>query len=191
MAKKSKKKAPKEAPEMLTEEDETQDSTWMRDFEVEAADPEPDAHSAVVLRRGLRNRNPGNLEHSDQFLWDGEIYPAPNGEERFCYFESPVMGIRALCKTLRTYYNARLAKDGSKIDTVQEVIDRWAPPSENNTDAYADQVRKALDVENGEHIDLNDLSTLHNTAKAITHHENGYCPYSWEQLQEGARLSLV
>ena len=53
--------------------------------------------------RGLRNNNPGNLDHRDSVKWNGELPFDADIEPRFCRFESPVFGIRALCKVLLTY----------------------------------------------------------------------------------------
>ena len=59
---------------------------------------------------------------------------------RFCRFETPAYGIRAMCRLFITYQDARLAKDGSRIDTVAEIIERYAPSTENDTLAYIKSV---------------------------------------------------
>lgn len=62
--------------------------------------------------------------------------------------------------TLITYHDKRRAKDGSSIDTIREVIERWAPPHENNTLAYVNEVSKAVGVAPDMIIDLHDYETL-------------------------------
>lgn len=86
------------------------------------------------------------------------------------------MGIRALAVTLITYHDKRRAKDGSSIDTIREVIERWAPPHENNTLAYVNEVSKAVGVAPDMIIDLHDYETLRPLVEAIIRHENGRGP---------------
>ena len=138
--------------------------------------------------RGIRNHNPGNIERGANWIGLAEDQ---SGDNRFAVFEAPQLGIRALCKVLLTYHLNRRAADGSAIDTVQEVIDRWAPPFENDSDAYAARVREALDVEKGEKIDISDPEILRELAEAIIHHENGEQPYSEATLRAGVDMALA
>ena len=138
--------------------------------------------------RGIRNNNPGNLDKGSP--WQGLIdNPA---EPRFCTFKDPVWGIRALAVTLITYHDKRRAKDGTSIDTIREVIERWAPPNENNTDAYINEVSKAVGVTADMIIDLHDYDILRPLVEAIIRHENGRGPlktlntwYAAEVIEEG------
>lgn len=145
--------------------------------------------------RGDRNNNPGNIDFNPAMFakdpWVGETGLEDHPHARFTTFSAPQYGIRAMAKILLTYHHKRLAADGSAIDTVQEVIDRWAPPSENNTSAYAAHVRDLLDVETGEEIDPDDPQTLHTLVKAIINHELGYQPYTDEVIAEGISLALA
>ena len=52
----------------------------------------------------------------------------------FCIFDEAVMGIRALMRILLVY------RFHHKKSTIDDIISRWAPPSENDTDAYIDFV---------------------------------------------------
>ncbi len=108
------------------------------------------------------------------------------------------MGIRALAVTLITYHDKRRAKDGSNIDTIREVIERWAPPNENNTSAYVNEVSKAVGVTPDMIIDLHDYDTLRPLVEAIIRHENGRGPlktpntwYAAEVIEEGLRRAGV
>ena len=84
--------------------------------------------------RGIRNNNPLNIRLSSD-KWQGQRPPSPRrgvgGEAEFCQFESMAYGWRAafviLCKT---YYGKY------KLKTIRALITRWAPPKENNTEAY-------------------------------------------------------
>lgn len=137
--------------------------------------------------RGIRNKNPGNIRKGAG--WQG-LAEDQSSDNEFAIFIAPVWGIRALCRVVLTYHRHRRAADGSKIDTVQEIIDRWAPPIENDTNAYAARVRMALDVDKGEIINPEDPDTLLALAAAIIHHENGQQPYSQAELREGVDLAL-
>ncbi|MGL5156229.1 MAG: hypothetical protein ACRC9G_08020, partial [Aeromonas veronii] len=85
--------------------------------------------------RGIRRNNPGNIEWGSP--WQGLAKPEDYPADRFAAFISPVWGIRAIAITLITYQDKRKANDGSRIDSVREVVERWAPSFENNTQAYA------------------------------------------------------
>ena len=147
-----------------------------------------------MTARGISNHNPGNLDFNqrsyDRDPWVGEIGIEEHARPRFTTYDTAEHGIRALCKVLLTYHRRRKAADGSEIDTVQEIIDRWAPPVENDTDAYVARVRDALDVATGEPIDPDDPVTLKKLAAAIIRHENGEQPYSEVTLIAGVNLAL-
>ena len=63
----------------------------------------------------------------------------------------------------------------NKIDTVKEVIYRWAPPIENDTDSYVNAVAKACGVAPEAVIDMNNREFFVKLITAIIKHENaGY-----------------
>jgi len=148
-----------------------------------------------MTARGIRNNNPGNLDFNEAAFkrdpWHGELGIEDCPGARFTTFQSPEFGVRALCKVLLTYHRKRKAADGSAIDTVAEIIDRWAPPSENNTDAYAGHVRELLDVESGEEIDVDDATVLLVLAESIIKHENGVQPYPRDVIEAGVKMALA
>lgn len=153
--------------------------------------------------RGIRNNNPGNIEWGSP--WQGLVPRAKATDQRFCQFVDPASGIRALAVVLLTYYDKRLARDGSKIDSVREIIERWAPPFENNTSAYAKQVAAVINVDpNSETLNLHDYATLRGIVEGIIRHENGdperyeFAPYNnaneWypdDVIEEGLRRAGV
>lgn len=118
-----------------------------------------------MTTRGLRNNNPGNLEKTGT-PWQGQILPGQ--DERFCQFESMVMGCRALIKTLVTYHTKH------HCTSVRQIITRWAPPTENNTAAYMKHVASAIgkDIDETIPFDLDPTYYLA-IAKVIARHENG------------------
>ena len=115
-----------------------------------------------MTARGIRNHNPGNIRHGEQ--WQGlakeQIDPA------FCVFISNEYGCRALLKIISTYvkkYN---------LTTINDIINRWAPASENNTSAYVMYVANALGKGMTEKLNFN-KGTLIALGKAIASYENG------------------
>ncbi len=115
--------------------------------------------------RGIRNNNPGNIRLG-KINWQGQR--TAQFDNAFVEFETPVMGLRALMKVLLTYYRRY------QLDTVQSIINRWAPPHENATDHYAGHVAKRLQVKRTDRLNLECKDTVIKLAKAIVVHENGY-----------------
>lgn len=128
--------------------------------------------------RGIRNNNPGNLNYVGQ---EGATKEGgPNG--RFAVFRSAEDGLRALADQLRRY--------GSRgINSVRAIISKFAPASENNTQAYIGSVSKGLGIGADAALDLNDPRVLQGLMGAIIKVENGKNPYSAEQIAaaSGAR----
>lgn len=138
---------------------------------------------------GLRQNNPGNIEIVKGVVWEGQA-PAQPGD-RFCRFVEPKWGIRAIARVLITYADARKARDGSKIDTVREIIERWAPPNENDTDAYAKHVASRLNVKPDDALSIKDPETMRGLVEAIILHENGQQPYTDAQIEAGMVLAGI
>ena len=88
---------------------------------------------------GERNNNPLNICRVKWQKWKGEESAAPfppplegTGEagEAFCRFRSVPWGLRAAFCILRTYAVVHGAV------CIRDIIRRWAPPSENDTERY-------------------------------------------------------
>ncbi len=130
------------------------------------------------MARGIRNHNPGNIRHGSD--WRGRV--EVKIDSSFCTFLEPLYGLRALARLLRVYHTRH------KLETIREIISRWAPPNENDTDAYVRSVAKKLDVEPDEPIDLTNKRRMMQLMAAIIHHENGEQPYAEVQLADAIRL---
>lgn len=157
-----------------------------------AALPAPDGYAAgdgFVARdswrmpanapRGIRNNNPGNIQKGAGF--QGEV---EGNDPRFATFATPEDGIRAIGMNLLTYQRQH------GLDTVQGILNRWAPPSENDTGAYVGQVARALGVEPNQQLDLSDPATLTGLTAAIIRHENAMQPYNAAQLEAAVSAAL-
>jgi len=119
------------------------------------------------LPRGIRNNNPGNIRRS-AIPWEGKVKGTDTAFETFA---TPEHGIRALEKNLTTYQT----KHG--LDTPREIVNRWAPPNENDTGAYVNVVANALGVGPDDPINVQDPATMQKLRDAIIQHENGQNPY--------------
>lgn len=82
----------------------------------------------------ILNNNPGNIRRTQGTPWQGEIVPSP-WRAGFVVFDTLEHGYRAVLLLLNNY----IAKG---FNTIEKIITRWAPPSENNTAAYIDFVSR-------------------------------------------------
>ncbi|AUX83622.1 internal virion protein with endolysin domain [Escherichia phage YZ1] len=130
-----------------------------------------------MATRGIRNNNPGNIRVSkDQ--WEGMT----GDDGSFVTFDSPESGVRALGKNLLSY-----GRQG--YDSIEKIINRWAPPNENDTKAYIDSVVAATGIPATQSLDLSDPDTLSSLAQAISFHETG-SRYDPEVYQKGVARAL-
>lgn len=123
--------------------------------------------------RNYRNNNLGNLVFANQ---EGATLESPNakGEQRFARFNTPEEGIRALANQVSSYYNGTSAAAGyQKLQTVSSIISKWAPPNENNTNQYIDNVSKYLGVSPNEKIDVSKPEVMTQLVRAIATKEGG------------------
>jgi hypothetical protein len=88
----------------------------------------------MSLPRGIRNHNPLNIRRSkDQWKGMAEVQT----DRAFVQFKSLEYGWRAAFVLLtRTYYNTY------RLFTIRAIISRWAPPNENNTKRYIENVSR-------------------------------------------------
>lgn len=117
-----------------------------------------------LLPRGIRNNNPGNIRLGPQ-RWEGQRNQ--QFDNAFVEFDSAQMGLRALMRLLLTYQR----KYG--LDTVESIVNRYAPPHENATDHYIHDVARSLNVKRRDALDLSRPAALGGLARAIVNHENG------------------
>ena len=131
------------------------------------------------LSRAERNNNPGNLEFRGQRGATRE-----DGEGRFAKFGSAEEGVAALARQLQLY--------GSRgIDTIEEIISKYAPASENNTSAYINAMVNRLKVSANQQLDLNDPQVLSGLIQGISRHEAGRSFLSDQQVMTGLTMAGV
>jgi len=141
------------------------------------AQPSAPSSGGASQPRGIRNHNPGNLNYVGQAGATRET--GPNG--RFAVFQTAEEGLQALAHQLRLY-----AQRG--INSVRAIISKFAPPSENNTQAYISSVSKRLGVDSNTSLDLNDPRVVQGLMDAIIRVENGKNPYSTEQIASASAV---
>jgi hypothetical protein len=140
-----------------------------------AAELESNVYGAAT--RGIRNNNPGNLTYVGQ-----EGATREDGEGRFAKFKTQREGLEALAKQLRAY-------GGRGLDTIREVVTTYAPASENDTKSYINQLAQFMGIDPDEKFDVrSDPAALAMLMKGIIKHENGYNPYSSEQVNAAAGM---
>lgn len=153
--------------------------------ELLAREGKPPTTQQVLQSRGIRNNNPGNIRVGvlfDGIATPGQRTPVQKTEKEFSVFISPEMGLRALTRNFLTSNK----KNGR--DTVRKMITRFAPPSENDTEAYIKKVAGAVGIASDVPVDLTDPNTMLSFLKAVITHENGTQPFTDEMILEGMSL---
>jgi hypothetical protein len=135
--------------------------------------------AVYVGTRGIRNNNPGNIRHGSS-QWQG-MSSDQTGDSAFVQFDAPEYGIRALTKLLRNY------QDRYGLDTIRQIINKYAPPSENDTGAYVASVAGRVGVDPDARINVNNIIVP--LVTAIIKHENGIQPYSAQIISTGISLA--
>jgi hypothetical protein len=110
-----------------------------------------------MSNRSIRTNNPGNIKYSRSIKWVGQT--GTDGVN--AVFRTPVHGARAMSVTLKTYYLTH------NLNTVDGIINRWAPPSENDTQNYINYVVANLQ-EKGYNVDANSSLNLEDNPQLKT-----------------------
>ena len=141
--------------------------------------------------RGLRNNNPLNIRHSAD-RWQG--VRKEQTDKAFVQFENMAYGYRAAWKTLQSYYK-RFYRQGQAF-TVRNIIHRWAPPNENDTEAYIRTVLTLSGIGAQENLlPPENTDSYHRLSKlltAMTVMENGIRPNNvdTEAIFQGYKLAF-
>lgn len=114
------------------------------------------------LPLGIRNNNPGNLRFIAKNPFLGQI-----GENKgFGVYETMLLGVRASAKQIKKHI-----RNGA--NTIELLITKWAPSSENDTDAYIMAVAEETSFSIDEVLDADNIHTITDLCYAIFFHENG------------------
>ena len=127
------------------------------------------------MSRGIRNCNPGNIRHS-AVCYQGEV--SPSQDSAFKQFRSMAWGYRAMFVLLDTY------RKRYGLDTIRKMISRYAPASENNTEAYIAAVCDWTGMGADEAVDTRSRRDMVPLVAAMSRVENG-CPARFQEVDEG------
>ena len=131
------------------------------------------------MSRGIDNCNPGNIRRS-RVRYRGERHPSTDAS--FKQFESMAWGYRAMFVLLDTY-NRRYG-----LNTVRQMIMRYAPPEENHTALYIAVVSDLTGIHPDERLDTRDRKTMVPIVAAMSKVENG-TPANRSEVEEGFDLT--
>ena len=108
--------------------------------------------------------NPGNIRVSGtRYL--GEVQPSQ--DRAFKQFETMAWGYRAMFVLLYTYQK----KNG--LNTIREMLNRYAPPVENNTGGYITRVSQDAGIDADTPIDTLNAAEMRPVVAAMSAVENG------------------
>lgn len=130
--------------------------------------------------RGVRNNNPGNLRDSGDD-WQGKKGVDKDG---YLQFNSAADGLRAMAVNLKN----QQTKHG--LTTLNQIIDKYAPPTENDTEAYKAQAAKSLGIDGDRPINLQDPQMLAQVMTFMVKKENGNQPYPAGSITTAANVAL-
>lgn len=133
------------------------------------------------MTRGYRNNNPLNIVKSNS-KWQG--MSTVQNDKRFVTFVSMDYGYRAAIKLLFGYQS----RYGLK--TIEQMVSRWAPHFENDTNAYVDTVSKRTGIPKSEIVDLRkDEKSCIRIVEAMSFVENG-CAGDMATIQKAYKMAL-
>lgn len=133
------------------------------------------ANQTRKLPRGIRNNNPLNIRKSPN-AWIGKVEGI---DKEFETFDSMEHGIRAAFVIVRTYIRKY------KCTTVTQLINRWAPASENNTEGYVATVLRLSHTATNEPLTFERRLQMCTILWAMHFVENGK---TYVQLNEFCRV---
>lgn len=113
--------------------------------------------------RGLRNNNPLNIRKAQS--WVGEVEESDDPD--FEQFYEMKFGLRAAFIILRTYIKVR------SCSNIELIINRWAPPVENNTKDYIDFVCRFTGLDRYQKIQFEDKENMIKIVQAMAIVESG------------------
>lgn len=131
------------------------------------------------MSRGIDNCNPGNIRLSKVF-YRGEVQPSQDAA--FKQFSSMEWGYRAMFVLLDTYARRY------GLNTIRGMISRYAPPSENNTEAYIAAICEWTGIAADDVLDTRSRRDMVPIVVAMSRIENGL-PALRPQVEKGFDLT--
>lgn len=129
--------------------------------------------------RGYRDNNPFDLMDNG-IAWKGIC----GTDGRMLKFSTAALGLRAGYKDLRN------AQKLHGRHTVRAIVTPYAPPEENDTEAYVAAVAEELGVGPDDELNMEERPTLRRFGDAVIRREIGGVPYDEATLAEAVRQAL-
>lgn len=118
-----------------------------------------------------KNNNPGNIRGN-------------TGIGGFAGYASEQEGWDAMTRQLMSYFNGTSAAAGNKrLQSVNDIINTWAPPSENDTDSYVKEVASYMGVGPKDQLNLADPTVMAKLRTAMARREG------FKNWQNGLQIS--
>lgn len=130
------------------------------------------------MTRGLRNNNPLNIRRNNT-QWQG-LAPVQK-DKAFFTFIAPEWGYRAALRTLQNYNRVH------GLTTIRQWIERWAPPCENDTEAYIRCVCQRTGMPESAEPRISNEVVMCSIVAAMSYFENGV-PAVIEDVHKGWKL---
>ena len=124
---------------------------------------------------GVRNNNPDNLRQ-----W-GDM---PRDAKGYAMFPTAEAGLAAAIKNLRAQQQVH------GLSTIESIISKWAPPSENDTGAYISDVVKRTGFGAKQRLNLDDAATVAPLISSIIKHEGNGGAYSEDMINKAVAAQL-
>jgi hypothetical protein len=118
----------------------------------------------IDMARGLKNNNPLNIRRNNT-KWQG-LAPVQS-DKAFFVFVAPEWGYRAALRTLQNYNRVH------GLTSIRQWISRWAPPVENDTEAYIRLVCQKTGMPESAEPNINNKTIMCNIVAAMSLMENG------------------
>lgn len=129
--------------------------------------------------RGIRNNNPLNIRVGNR--WSGELeHPTDKDFEQFYAMK---WGVRAAFIILKNYIRRY------KLETIPEIVSRWAPKNENDTSNYVKRVVELSGFSSTYRFDWLNINDMIALFQAMCKVENGV-EIDVSIIKEGYYLAL-
>lgn len=148
--------------------------------DMSANENQPQNHFGnTSLPRGYRNNNPLNVRKNALNAWKGKVVPGT--DPAFEQFATMAYGYRCGLYLVRKYI-------GQGHNTIRKIINKWAPPSENNTGGYINNVVSRTGISADTVLSRDDRDSLCRIVRAMAWSENGYPPATMDDIYQGWSL---
>lgn len=130
----------------------------------------------------MRNNNPLNIEFNKWNAWAGAR--RPRVDRRFEEFDTIEYGFRAAVIVIHNYIKAH------HCETIEDVIRRWAPAHENNTEAYIKTVEEVSGLSRRTVLFISDKAVMTALVHAMAYVECG-CSFPMAQVERGYDMAYA